>query len=64
MLETGSSLSLLTLLEIVGPVLLALALIYGIMHSRRSRRDQPRADAATRDLYAQEDRREKNIGSS
>jgi hypothetical protein len=64
MLGTPSSLSLLTLMEIVGPILLAVGLVYGIMHSRRARRDQPRADAATRDLYAQEDRREKNIGSS
>jgi hypothetical protein len=64
MLETASSLSLLTLMEIVGPILLAAELVYGIMRSRRSHRDKPRADAATRNLYAQEDRREKKMGSS
>ena len=36
MLETPSSLSLLTLMEIVGPILLAVGLVYGIMHSRRA----------------------------
>jgi hypothetical protein len=55
MLETSSSLSLLTLMEIVGPILLAAGLVYGNMRSRRSRRERPRADAATKNLYAQED---------
>jgi hypothetical protein len=38
MLETVQSLSLLTLAEIIGPILLAAGLVWGIMHSRRRNR--------------------------
>jgi hypothetical protein len=52
MLDTGQSMSLLAILEIVGPVLLALALIYGIVQwSRRSRAAKRASDEATRRLY-------------
>jgi hypothetical protein len=61
MLETVTSLSLLTLMEIVGPVLLGVALAYGILRSRRrSRSDRLRTDAATRNLYQQSATREDN----
>ena len=51
MLETTTSLSLLTIIEIVGPILLAAALIYGIYHSRR-RRGVPRSKTGT--IYTQD----------
>jgi hypothetical protein len=53
MLDTVQSLSLLTLMEIVGPVLLAAGLIYGIWHSRRRQSQQPKSKAGT--IYAQDD---------
>jgi hypothetical protein len=52
MLETVQSLSLLTIMEIVGPIVLAAGLIYGIYHSRRRRSQQPPAKAGT--IYAQD----------
>jgi hypothetical protein len=45
MLETVQSLSLLTLAEIIGPILLAAGLIWGIMHSRRRNRGADEAFA-------------------
>ena len=60
MLETIQALSLLTLMEIIGPILLGLGLIYGIVYSRRrSRAAKARTDAATRELYRREDAEEK-----
>jgi hypothetical protein len=57
MLSTLEGVSLLTLMEIVGPVLLALALLYG--SSKASRRPKGRAEQdsvrATR-AYFQEER--------
>jgi hypothetical protein len=52
MLETLQSLSLLTLMEIIGPVVLAAGLIYGIYHSRRRRSTQPTPVKGT--IYAQD----------
>jgi hypothetical protein len=52
MLETISSMSLLTVVEIVGPILLGAGLIYGIYHSRRRRSQQPRNARGT--VYAQD----------
>ena len=52
MLETVQSVSLLTILEIVGPIVLAGGLIYGIYHSRRRRGQQPPPKAGT--VYAQD----------
>jgi heme exporter protein D len=57
MLDTIQAMSLLAIMEIVGPVLLAAALIYGVYHSRRRRGQQQQADAATRHLYTQEEAR-------
>jgi hypothetical protein len=48
--------SLLAIMEIVGPVLLALALIYGIVQwSQRPRAAKSVSDEATRRLYRQGD---------
>jgi FtsZ-interacting cell division protein ZipA len=62
MLNTIPALSFLTLMEIVGPIVLAGALIYGIMMSRRRREsgysDRER-DAATRELYRAEDQEQR-----
>jgi hypothetical protein len=52
MLETLQSLSLLTIAEIVGPILLAAGLIYGIYHSRRRRAQQPKRSGT---VYAQDE---------
>ena len=56
MLDTIQALGLLTAMEIVGPVLLALLLVYGILRSRRSRADRQRADDVTRENYREEER--------
>ncbi len=52
MLDTLQSLSLLTIAEIVGPIRLGAGLVYGIYHSRRSRRAQPKDIKGT--IYAQD----------
>jgi len=52
MLDTLQSLSLLTIAEIVGPVLLAIGLIYGISRTRRRRGRQPPPTPGT--VYAQD----------
>ena len=57
MLDTLQAMSLLTLAEIVGPIILGIALIYGIYHSRRPRGTQQQSDAATKRLYTQEEAR-------
>jgi hypothetical protein len=60
MLETIQALSLLTLMEIIGPILLGVGLIYGIVQTReRSRAAKARTEAATRNLYRQEDGKER-----
>jgi hypothetical protein len=52
MLETVQSMSLLAIMEILGPVLLAIALIYAIVQwSRRPRVARRISDEATRRLY-------------
>ena len=58
MLDDLHSLSLLTVMEIVGPLLLALGLVYGIVRSRRSKSARVGTDRATRDLYRHERERE------
>lgn len=52
MIDTIQSMSLLTIAEIVGPILLAAGLVYGIYHSRRSRRTEPKSTKGT--VYAQD----------
>ena len=50
--ENIQSMSLLTIAEIIGPILLGLGLIYGIYHSRRRRSQMPRETKGT--VYAQD----------
>jgi hypothetical protein len=48
-----------TILTVVGPILLAAALIYGIVnYQKRSRATKRHTEAATKALYRQGDRRE------
>ena len=54
MLDTFQSMSLLTIAEIVGPILLGAAIVYGIYHSRRRRSQQPRSTRGT--IYAQDNK--------
>jgi|tagenome__1003787_1003787.scaffolds.fasta_scaffold19324588_1 hypothetical protein len=62
MLDTSTSLSLLTLMEIVGPIVLAAALIFGILQYRKRTRGMSiRTEETTRKLYrdaAEEERQE------
>jgi len=44
---------------VLGPILLALALIFGIVANRRSAAEKRRTEQATHDLYVEEDRAEK-----
>ena len=52
MLDTLQGLGLLTVVEIVGPIVLAAAIVYGIYHSRRRRSVPPNKKAGT--IYAQD----------
>jgi hypothetical protein len=52
MLDTLQGLGLLTVVEIVGPVVLAAAIVYGIYHSRRRRGVPPSKKPGT--IYAQD----------
>jgi hypothetical protein len=52
MLDTVQGMSLLTMMEILGPIVLAIALIYGIYHSRRRRSQQPKSTKGT--IYSQD----------
>jgi NhaP-type Na+/H+ or K+/H+ antiporter len=55
MLENLQSVTLLTIMEIVGPILLGVALWYGIVRTRRLSKSQREAtDRATQRLYRQE----------
>jgi hypothetical protein len=56
MLDTPSALGALTLAEIIGPIVLGIALIYGIVRSRRRAGERGYDDEATRRLYADEER--------
>ena len=61
MLETIQSVSLLTFMEVVGPIVLAAALAYGIfMTRRRSRATIAQTDAATRENYRRDATEERN----
>ena len=52
MLETIQAMSLLTMMEVLGPILLGAGLFYGILMSRRhSRESKLRTETATRNLY-------------
>ena len=52
MLETLTSTSLVTIMSFVGPLILLVGIIYGVVVAGRRRRSQiPAADAATREVY-------------
>jgi hypothetical protein len=52
MLDTIENFSLTTLMVIVGPILLGLAMAYGVIHSRhRSRAMRQQSESATKSLY-------------
>ena len=53
MLDTTHGLSLLTIMEIIGPIALAAAIVYGIYHSKRRRSQMPANRKGT--VYEQED---------
>jgi hypothetical protein len=55
MLITEHSVTLLGIMEIAGPILLGLALLYGIMVASRRRRQKAAGDAATRSLFRRKD---------
>jgi len=56
MLDTVQGLGLLTIAEIIGPIVLAAVLVYGIYHSRRRRGIPERAKPGT--IYAQDSKRD------
>jgi hypothetical protein len=59
MLDTPTSVSLLTLMEVVGPLLLLAALVYGTMqYRRRSASAKRHTEEATRKLYRDAGRQE------
>ena len=55
MLETLTSLSALTVVEIIGPILLGIALVFGVVYAGRRRKlsasENARRDEVTRRLY-------------
>jgi hypothetical protein len=44
---------------IVGPILLAIAIAWAMLHNRGSRKDIAHTEAATREMYDQQDREDK-----
>ena len=59
MLDTGLSVSLLTIMEVLGPLLLAAALVYAIVQYRkRSRATVRHTEEVTRQLYREGARKE------
>jgi hypothetical protein len=58
MLDDLHSMSLLTLMEIVGPIVLGLGLWYGIARSHRNKAARMATEEATRALYRDEARRQ------
>ena len=69
MLESIQAMSLLTVMEVVGPVLLLAILIYGTLQWSRRRRGPTQAvrEASTRQLYregAKEEEREEAVRGS
>jgi NhaP-type Na+/H+ or K+/H+ antiporter len=63
MLENLQTVGLLTFMEIVGPLLLGAAIAYAIWRTRRrSRRQQAATDQASRRLYQEGARQEREEG--
>lgn len=48
-----------SLMILVGPILLAIAIAWAVVANRRSRRDIGRTEAATRENYERQDREDK-----
>lgn len=46
-------------ITILGPIVLAVAIIWAILNNRRSKAAEARTEAATRELYEQQDREDK-----
>ena len=53
MIDLGSQWGLLT---IIGPVVLAVAIIWAILHNRTSRSEDARTEAATHEMYDRQNR--------
>lgn len=51
--------SLQGVLVIVGPIVLALAIIWAMFRNHGNRREMERTEAATRELYERQDREDK-----
>ena len=51
--------SLQGVLVIVGPIVLALAIVWAMFRNHGSRREVERTEAATRELYERQDREDK-----
>jgi hypothetical protein len=52
MLESPTAVFLLTLMEIVGPIILLAAIVYAVIRAgRRRKSDIPAADSKTREVY-------------
>ncbi len=47
------------IITIVGPILLLVVVLWAIVRNRTSKRSLQRTEQATKDLYAEEDKREK-----
>ena len=47
------------IITIVGPILLLVVVLWAIVRNRTSKRSYDRTEQATKDLYAEEDKREK-----
>jgi len=47
------------IMTVVGPILLGFALLWALLHNRRSAQEKARTERATRELYEQSDREDK-----
>jgi hypothetical protein len=47
------------LMTVIGPILLGLALLWAVLHNRRSPREKAETERATRELYERQDREDK-----
>jgi hypothetical protein len=54
--------SLWSMLVVIGPILLAVILLWAVISNRRSRADEQRTEDATRELYERTDRDDKAAG--
>jgi Na+/H+ antiporter NhaC len=54
--------SLQGMMVIVGPIILAIAIAWALLHNRTSRRDEARTEQATRERYDQQSREDDRRG--